>query len=527
MRNNTELYLKTIPNPEPKSLTWLWLFLFLGAPIEGLTQTTYYLTTGTNNPQSGSITYYDLSTTAGSSSNGMYLDPNQTAVDYAAEGAAGTYNYYIVPGINMGSPESSTSLVTTSTGFGWETAVPLACDVSAGTWTFSDRFEANIGAGSPAVYVEVSVYTFNGTSSSLLFNYTDTTNISGSLSPGTPYTYSFTTNQGAFSGIAGQSLKVEYYVQMVGPGAYAGGYVYLGYNTGSDFVTVPVCPPPTNTQTDTATATSTGTSTSTDTYTATNTATNTSTDTSTNTSTDTATSTATETSTSTSTDTATDTPTDTATDSSTDTATNTSTNTATATATNTVTNTSTATASDTSTDTAINTNTQTSTATSTATNTLTCTDTCTQTATNTNTAINTNTGTSTATLTSTPTSTQTSTSTVASTATSTQTPTSTPTVTNTATANIHVPVVIYPNPYTGNGPINIQAPLDSPGDIRVSIFSLSFRKVQEQDFPNGVPGVSVTMNLNDKNGYELANGLYYVRIKTALGTNLLKLLILR
>jgi hypothetical protein len=527
---------------KPKALLAVSILWLLISAQTLSAQTTYYMTTGATNPQSASITYLDLTTTAGSSSNGLFTESNTTRLDYAAEGAAGTYNYFIVPGINMASPEASTAVVTTSTGYGWESPATLTCDIGAGTWTFSNRFEGQIGAGSPALYVEVSVYAYNGTTSTLLFNYTDTTDISGSLSF-SPFTYSFTTNQGTFPGTTGQNLKVEYYTQFVGGGPYAGGFVYLGYNTSSDFVTVPVCPPPTNTATNTPTATTTNTSTNT----ATNTPTNTSTDSSTNTPTDTATSTctnsvtntATNTPTNTSTNSSTDTPTNTVTNTSTDTVINTPTNTSTNTATATVTNTTTSTSTYTSTNTPLNSNTPTNTSTNTATNTNTNTSTNTATYTATNTSTNTSTNTVTNTVTSTATNTFTITPVNTFTSTLTATNTFTPTLTNTpsvsptpsntatVTPNIHGPVAIYPNPYAGDGPMNLQVPLAVPGNVKVSIFTLAFRKVQETQFYNLTPGTNVTFNVIDKNGVSLANGLYYVRIEYPSGQTILKLLILR
>ena len=75
--------------------------------------------------------------------------------------------------------------------------------------------------------------------------------------------------------------------------------------------------------------------------------------------------------------------------------------------------------------------------------------------------------------------------------------------------------------------MNLQVPLSVPGNVKVSIFTLAFRKVQETQFNNLAPGTNVTFNVIDKNGISLANGLYYVRIEYPSGQAILKLLILR
>jgi hypothetical protein len=127
------------------------------------------------------------------------------------------------------------------------------------------------------------------------------------------------------------------------------------------------------------------------------------------------------------------------------------------------------------------------------------------------------------------TATPTSTSTSTSTATSTSSSTSTPTATGTATATPNekrVPI-IYPNPAPG-GTVNILPPAYSGNaDVRVEIFTISFRKVQGKTFENIPSGVSVQIDLTDRWGSPLANGIYYVVVTVNGHRSVAKLLVLR
>ncbi len=342
---------------------------------------------------------------------------------------------------------------------------------------------------------------------------------------------------------------------------------------------------PSSTSTGTASKTPTATMTSTPTNAASSTPSGTPTNTlvNTGTPTNTATSTATKTATSTATNSLTTTPSSTATGTSTnsptftppDTATRTSTATATGTATNTVSLTPTATATDTPTLTPTNTatstliNSATPTNTPTKTSTFTATGTATPTSTRTTTATPTNT--LTATLSSTPTASATFTPTMTATFTASHTPTASPTntptltPTNTATSTLvntrtpsltptftpsftHTPtvtasstktftvtptpfgnsgVVIYPNPVTGPT-VNILPPAYSgTEDVRVEIFTASFRKVQDETFPNVPKGTAITVELKDRWGRSLADGLYYVVVTVEGRHSIGKLLLLR
>lgn len=291
---------------------------------------------------------------------------------------------------------------------------------------------------------------------------------------------------------------------------------------------------PTNTPTPTATLTMTKTSTNTPTntvtFTTTKTPTGTSTNTATRTLTITVTPTLTRTPTHTPTPTATLTPTSTATFTTTltQTATGTSTNTVTSTPAITATPTETTTATNSSTDTATNTptnsaansgaNTPTPTWTNTGTDTVTRTYTTTFTHTATVTATQTLINTLTQTMTMTPTSTHSKTPTV--------TRTLTPTLTPSATVErVNSNPVVYPNPAAGST-VNLQLPGNNLTDVKVRIFTLSFREAQTIDVPQ-VMGNRLTIPLIDKSGAVLANGLYYFVIQANGKKWMTKVLVLR
>jgi len=122
----------------------------------------------------------------------------------------------------------------------------------------------------------------------------------------------------------------------------------------------------------------------------------------------------------------------------------------------------------------------------------------------------------------------------------TSTPTTSPTVTNTFTPTISptstttqapTPVQghvgIYPNP--GPGPtVQILPPLYAGfSDVRIEVYTLAFRKVQDIKIPSLASGTAVTLTLTGRGGNLLANGIYYVVVTTNSGRSVGKLLILR
>ncbi len=182
--------------------------------------------------------------------------------------------------------------------------------------------------------------------------------------------------------------------------------------------------------------------------------------------------------------------------------------------TKTFTTTSTSTATSTNTFTPISTPTPTFTFTVTSTKTPTATSTLTMTLTDTRTATFTATSTSSSTPTSTPTITRTS------------TPLPTITFTSTATKETISTPVIYPNPGKG-GPVSIHVPHNKTCDVQVELFTVAFRKVQDQTFSQTPVGEDVVVKMDDRWGNPLASGLYYVVVTTPQGRTVTKLLLLR
>jgi hypothetical protein len=70
-------------------------------------------------------------------------------------------------------------------------------------------------------------------------------------------------------------------------------------------------------------------------------------------------------------------------------------------------------------------------------------------------------------------------------------------------------------------------PLNAPSDVRVSIYTTAFRKVREESFPQVGVGQAVAIELKDRSGKALANGLYYLVFVTDQGRWKVKLLIER
>jgi len=284
---------------------------------------------------------------------------------------------------------------------------------------------------------------------------------------------------------------------------------------------------PTSSSTPTVTFTSTSTATLTETgvFSPTRTPSSTATPTSTASMTPTASLSATASQTSTNTTTPTGTATPSATPSRTPTATRTWTSTPTRTSTQTTTETPTSSSTLTSTPTRTWTSTPTSTSTPTTTNTPTFSSTPTATYTSTSTA--TSTPTSTASTTATPS--PTFTATPSATPSQTPTTTSTPSVTVTATATPWgvTEVVLYPNPAMGET-VWIQLPEDAGrGEVRVQLFTVAYRKVQETIFPEVPRGRAVEARLIDSTGRPLANGFYHVVIMAGSWRTHARLMVLR
>ena len=132
-----------------------------------------------------------------------------------------------------------------------------------------------------------------------------------------------------------------------------------------------------------------------------------------------------------------------------------------------------------------------------------------------------------ATFTNTPTNTFTPTTTPSPTATITPTQTFSPTLTATPNPAATSVPVLYPNPAPGGGSTNLQLTLGATSDVHYRIFTLSFRKVQDQTIPNVPAGLNnLKIPLVDKSGVALANGLYYLVINYDGKRVVLKLLVM-
>ncbi|HVZ79372.1 MAG TPA: glycosyl hydrolase family 8 [bacterium] len=184
------------------------------------------------------------------------------------------------------------------------------------------------------------------------------------------------------------------------------------------------------------------------------------------------------------------------------------------------------------------------TATPTSTGTSTGTATTTPTATRTFTVTATTTATFTVTRTLTPTFTGTATPTWTASATSipasTLTPTATPTTTSSATPSSTTPPLsptltplatdkplLYPNPVQTGEQVTLLSPGSAGKDLRIEVFTLAFRKVEDIHLTLSVAGQSIPLLLTDPQGKVFANGLYYLVLSGGGRHWTLKLLVLR
>jgi hypothetical protein len=159
------------------------------------------------------------------------------------------------------------------------------------------------------------------------------------------------------------------------------------------------------------------------------------------------------------------------------------------------------------------------------------TDTPSQTMTNTETPTATSTETWTETVTDTPTESMIPTDTPTIALSASPTPSSTPNsspLTPTSTPFIADVPMIYPNPSNGVDQVQIAIPgLTGVSDMKVQVFTVSFRKVREETF-TGVPkDGTVSLMLKDNWNTALGNGLYYVLIETPQGRYVEKMIVLK
>ncbi len=88
--------------------------------------------------------------------------------------------------------------------------------------------------------------------------------------------------------------------------------------------------------------------------------------------------------------------------------------------------------------------------------------------------------------------------------------------------------VIYPNPATGPS-IQIAMPSSMPaGTVKIVIYTTGYRFINSMVLHNVQPGATLTLQLLDKPGTPLANGLYFVAMTLPNGyRTILKLIVLR
>jgi hypothetical protein len=92
--------------------------------------------------------------------------------------------------------------------------------------------------------------------------------------------------------------------------------------------------------------------------------------------------------------------------------------------------------------------------------------------------------------------------------------------------------ILYPNPVTDGKPLNFNYNVVSTLDeVKVKIFTTSFRKIFEDDnLPKGVGAYKYSLDWNQA-GLNLANGIYYVVLELKSGNQethqIMKLLIIR
>jgi hypothetical protein len=86
---------------------------------------------------------------------------------------------------------------------------------------------------------------------------------------------------------------------------------------------------------------------------------------------------------------------------------------------------------------------------------------------------------------------------------------------------------IYPNPVTGPT-VQILPPYYAGNqNVREEIYTLAFRKVQDDTYPALPSGTALTISLTGKSGNPLANGIYYLVVTVNGQRAIGKLLILR
>jgi hypothetical protein len=92
----------------------------------------------------------------------------------------------------------------------------------------------------------------------------------------------------------------------------------------------------------------------------------------------------------------------------------------------------------------------------------------------------------------------------------TYTPTSTPTNLNISSDK----PLIFPNPSNGNDPFKVYVPLSVLSNVKIQLFTVSFRKISDKTYTNIIPGSTISVTPISDNGHSLSNGTYYLEIVT-------------
>ena len=86
---------------------------------------------------------------------------------------------------------------------------------------------------------------------------------------------------------------------------------------------------------------------------------------------------------------------------------------------------------------------------------------------------------------------------------------------------------VYPNPSTSAGTVQVAVPLTVPSDVTLEVFTLNFRKVIHQTYPQTFVGTDLRLELRGDKGETLSNGLYYILAQAQGKRWVVKLLVIR
>jgi hypothetical protein len=94
------------------------------------------------------------------------------------------------------------------------------------------------------------------------------------------------------------------------------------------------------------------------------------------------------------------------------------------------------------------------------------------------------------------------------------------------TLSISSTPVLYPNPSSGETVNILTSFYTGSSNIKIQVFTAAFRLVRGMTMSTTADG-PIILDLRDNRGIPLANGLYYVSVKTKNSQSLMKLFVLR